>query len=71
VGSLGLTPSFELEVVEEYVLLGEKRFRVRVKGTKLYVNVAAGSREEALEKARSILEKVSADKVLKGLRDSG
>ena len=59
----------ELEVVEEYVLLGERRFRVRVKGTNLYVNVAASSREEALSKALSMLEKLRADRVLKGLKE--
>ena len=59
----------ELEVVEEYVLLGERRFRVRVKGTNLYVNVAASSREEALSKALSMLEKLRADRVLKELKE--
>lgn len=56
---------YDLEIIEEYVLLGEKRFRVRVKGSQIVVNVTAGSREEALEKARMILERVGADKVLK------
>ena len=60
--------ALELEVVEEYVLLGERRFRIRVKGTNIYVNVAASSREEALSKALSMLEKLRADRVLKGLR---
>ncbi|MCE4611071.1 MAG: hypothetical protein F7B17_03775 [Desulfurococcales archaeon] len=59
----------ELEVVEEYVLLGERRFRIRVKGTNLYVNVAASNREEALSKALSMLEKLRADRVLKGLKE--
>jgi len=54
----------ELEIVEEYLLLGERRFRVRVKGTRLYVNVAASSPQEALAKARSLLEKLRAERVL-------
>lgn len=55
----------ELEVVEEYILLGERRFRVRIKGTSIYVNVAASSPEEALEKARALLERLRAERVLK------
>ncbi len=58
----------ELEIVEEYVLLGEKRYRVRVKGTNFYVNVSAQSREEALQKAKDILEKIRVDRVLKSLK---
>lgn len=56
---------WDLEIVEEYILMGERRYRVKVKGAKLVVNVAAGSREEALRKAREILERVKADRVLK------
>lgn len=56
----------EFEVVEEYILLGERRFRVRVKGTRVYVNVAASSPEEAAEKAKAMLERLRAERVLRG-----
>ncbi len=55
---------YELEVVDEYILQGEKRFRVRVKGTRIVVNVAADSVGEALEKAKVILDRVNAEKIL-------
>lgn len=55
----------ELEVVEEYMLLGEPRYRVRVKGTNLVINVHASSREEALEKARRIAESLSVKALVK------
>lgn len=57
---------YRLEVVEEYFLHGERRFRVRVAGSRIIVNVAADSVEEALERAREILGRVDASKVLKG-----
>ncbi|MCE4603250.1 MAG: hypothetical protein F7C08_00215 [Desulfurococcales archaeon] len=56
---------YEFEVVEKYVLQGERRFRVRVKGTRIVVNIAADSVEEAVEKARAILERVDAERVLR------
>ncbi len=46
---------YELEVVESYKMLGEPRFRVKVKGTNIVINVHASSEEEALKKAREIL----------------
>ena len=54
----------EFELVEEYLLHGEKRYRLRVKGTKLLVNVSADTLEEAMEKAARLLEKVKASRVL-------
>lgn len=59
---------WELEIIEEYILMGERRYRVKVKGSRLVVNVAAASREEALRKAREILERVRADRVLRNER---
>lgn len=56
---------YELEVVDEYILHGERRFRVRVKGTRIVVNVAADSVGEALEKAKVILDRVDAEKILR------
>jgi hypothetical protein len=61
-----LSEEYELEIVEAYKLLGEPRFRVRVKGTKLVINVHALSEEEALEKARKIVSDL-----LKGSPDRG
>ncbi|MEB3779985.1 MAG: hypothetical protein GSR85_07130 [Desulfurococcales archaeon] len=58
--------SYELEVVEEYLLHGERRFKLRVKGSKITVNVAADSIDEAMEKARNILKKIRADRVIRG-----
>ena len=49
----------ELEIIEEYLLEGERRYRVRVKGTRIVLNVGASSSEEALEKAMRLYEKIS------------
>ncbi len=46
----------ELEIVEKVILEGVTRYRVRVKGTNIFINVAADSAEEAYLKARKILE---------------
>ena len=55
----------EFEVVETYVLDGQRRYRLRVKGTNIVVNVAADTVEEAGEKAVKLLEKA---KILEALR---
>jgi len=59
-------PELEFEVVEEYSLLGEPRYRVKVKGTNVVINVKAHSKEEAIAKARRIAETVSLKKLVKG-----
>jgi len=59
--------NLEFEVVEEYILHGERRFRLRIKGTRIIVNVGADSLDEALKKARSIVERVRVERVLKNL----
>ena len=46
----------ELELIEEYELLGERRFRFRIKGTNIVINVGASKLEEAKEKAIKIIE---------------
>ncbi len=56
---------YKLELVEEYFLHGERRFRLRLQGTRLVVNVSATSLEEAREKASRILDKIKADRVLR------
>jgi len=51
------TGEVEFEIVEVYLLDGQKRFRLRVKNTNIIVNVAAESPEEAGEKAAALLER--------------
>jgi len=51
------TGEVEFEIVEVYLLDGQKRFRLRVKGTNIIINVAAESPEEAGEKAATLLER--------------
>ena len=48
----------EFEVIEEYLLEGEHRFRIRVRGTKLVFNLHANTREEALNKAKILYDKL-------------
>ncbi len=55
----------EFEIVEEFLLLGEKRFRVRVKGSNIVFNVSASSPEEAIEKARELMERLRVERVLR------
>jgi hypothetical protein len=56
---------YEFEVVEEYFLNGEHRFRLKLKGTNIIVNVVAETPEEAASRAAGILDKVKAYKMLK------
>jgi len=53
-------PKYEFELVEEYFLEGEHRYRLKVKGSNLIINVAANSLEEAASKAAGILEQTNA-----------
>jgi hypothetical protein len=59
--------SYELEIVETYELLGEKRYRLRIKGTSIYINVAASSEEEAYTKAKKMIEELELTKLAKAL----
>ena len=52
----------ELKVVEVYELFNEKRYRIRVEGTNIVINVSATSEEEALRKALSILAQANLDR---------
>ncbi|MEM1641309.1 MAG: hypothetical protein QXJ16_00090 [Desulfurococcaceae archaeon] len=52
----------ELKVIEVYELFNEKRYRIRVEGTNIVINVSATSEEEALRKALSILAQANLDK---------
>jgi hypothetical protein len=56
---------YEFEIVEEYFLNGEHRFRLKLKGTNIIVNVVAETPEEAASRATGILDKVKAYKMLK------
>ncbi|NPA05140.1 MAG: hypothetical protein GXO09_03480 [Crenarchaeota archaeon] len=58
----------DLEIVEEYELLGEKRYRLRVKGTNIVINVAASTPEEAVKKALQVAERVQLDTFLEKLK---
>jgi len=58
----------ELELIEEYELLGEKRFRFRIKGTNIVINVGASKLEEAREKAIKIIEDMQLNEFLERIR---
>jgi len=56
----------DFEVIEEYYQHGVRRFRIRVRGSNVVINVAADSLEEALEKARRMAERIGVSRVLRG-----
>ncbi|MCG2872864.1 MAG: hypothetical protein L7G94_02725 [Acidilobus sp.] len=62
---VGKMAKYEFEIVEEYFLNGEHRFRLKLKGTNIIVNVVAETPEEAASRATGILDKVKAYKMLK------
>jgi hypothetical protein len=64
-----LGENYRLEIVEEYELLGEKRYRVRIAGTSIYLNVAADNGEEALRKAQRMINELQLDKLIKVLSE--
>lgn len=45
-----------LELIEEYVIDGERRFKLRIKGTNLVFNVSGDNLEEAVKKATSMIK---------------
>ena len=53
-----------LEIIEEYELLGERRYRVRVKNTVLVFNVRADNPEEAKSKALELMKKLGIESIL-------
>ncbi|HIQ23444.1 MAG TPA: hypothetical protein EYH50_00125 [Pyrodictium delaneyi] len=57
----------ELELVEEYELLGEKRYRFRIKGTSIYLNVGGKDVEDARQKALSMIKEMQLDTILSKL----
>ena len=50
--------NIELELIEEYIINNERRFRVRIKGTNIILNVSAETLEEAAKKALDIINKL-------------
>jgi len=56
------------EVVETYLLDGRRRFRLRLEGTNIIVNVEADDEEEAARKAAALLEKSGILRMLKSRR---
>ncbi len=59
-----MSKEIELELIEEYVYLGERRFRFKIKGTNVIINVKAESVEKGVEKALEIIRKIKLDEVL-------
>ncbi|MEM1541382.1 MAG: hypothetical protein QW101_02510 [Ignisphaera sp.] len=59
--------SLELELVDVYRYEGfvGKRFRFRIKGTKIYVNVLATTVEDAVEKAKELIKQLELEKYVK------
>ncbi len=57
-----------VEIVERYELLGEQRYRVRVKGTNFYLNIKASSDEEALRKALELIRVLKLDNLAEKLQ---
>ncbi len=58
----------DFEVIEEYELMGEKRFRLRLRGTNIVFNVAAEDREKAVEKALELARRLEIEKVIDKIR---
>lgn len=54
----------EFELIEEYRYAGQHRFKLRVRGTPITINVAANNLDEATEKAFEILRSSGALKSL-------
>ncbi len=48
----------DLEVIEEYIIEGQRRYRVKLKGTNIIVNVEAQNDEEALQKVAELMVKL-------------
>ena len=55
----------ELIIEDHYILENDSRYKVRVKGTNIIVNVSASNKDEALEKAMKLLEKSRLTEVLR------
>ncbi len=59
----------ELEIIDVYKLLGETRYKIRIKGTKLVFNIHANTGEEAIRRVLSLIKKTGlTDTVIDKLR---
>jgi len=47
-----------LEIIEEYIIEGQRRYKIRLKGTNIIVNVEAQNDEEALRKVAELMVKL-------------
>lgn len=63
--------SLELVDVYRYEGLPGTRFRFRVKGTKIYINVTASSLEEAASKVERIVKSLELNKYLESKISEG
>lgn len=54
----------KLEILEKYELLGEMRYRIRIKNTKIILNVSATSDNEALKKAKELINELKLYEVI-------
>jgi len=57
-----------VEEVYRYEGSPMKRFRMRIEGTKIVINVSADSVEEAAEKARNIIRRLGLERLVEYLR---
>ncbi len=48
----------ELELLEEYTYINEKRYRFKLRGKDIIVNVSAENVDEGIEKAIEVLKKI-------------
>ena len=55
----------ELVVEERYIMENDSRYKVRVRGTSIVVNVSAIDDSEAIEKARRLLERTKLVDILR------
>ncbi len=63
-------PLRDLVIVEKYVFLNEKRYRIRVKGTNIVFNVKADNDEEALEKTANLIRTTGLTKdIIESIRE--
>jgi len=63
-----MSSKIELELIEEYVYAGERRFRFRIKGTNIILNVEAEDVESGLKKAADMIRKLKIIERLKELK---
>jgi len=56
-----------LELIEEYEYAGEKRFRFKIKGTNIIINVEAENSESAAKKAVKMIRMLKINERLKEL----